>query len=233
MRRQGDTELLEGDRQFPHTEWDLLRPAPNLQSVDVLVRKYWKPLYFYVRRHGFDIETSKDIVQTFMANMVTRDRFSRADPKLGRFRTFVVVALSNFIKDWRRRSTRIKRGGGIHNISLDVASIETGATHQLASENDTPERVLNREWARTLLDEALGDLKGTPPHLAALRLYLEGNSYEQIGGKTGLSQTAAKVAVHRLRGKLRKLLIERIAETVGSECDLDAELSEFVALLSS
>jgi RNA polymerase sigma factor (sigma-70 family) len=229
---RGETEVLGHDRQFPPTEWELVRPGPNLQSVDVLIRRYWKPLYFYVRRHRFDVETSKDIVQAFMANMISRDRFSRADPTLGRFRTFVLAALSNFIKDWSRTSSRLKRGGGNRPVSLDVSSIESGAVHQIASEDETPERVLNREWARTLLDQALTELKGSTPHLKAFHLYLDGTSYEDIAQKTGLTQTAAKVAVHRLRGKLRQILIARIAETVDNEGDLEAELSEFVSLLS-
>ncbi|HKS16886.1 MAG TPA: sigma-70 family RNA polymerase sigma factor [Planctomycetota bacterium] len=228
----GETEILGNDRHFPPTEWELLQATPNLQSIDVLVRRYWKPLYFYVRRNRFDVETSKDIVQGFLANVISRDTFWKADPKLGRFRTFVLSALSNYIKDWSRTSTRLKRGGGHRPVSLDFSSVEAEYSPQIASEQDTPENVLNRAWARTLLDESLGEVKGSPPHLEAFRLYLDGQCYETIAEKTGMSETAAKVAVHRLRGKLRKILIGRIAETVDNQDDLQAELSEFVDLLS-
>ena len=228
---RGETEILGQDRQFPVTEWELVRPGPNLQSMDTLVRRYWKPLYFFVRRHRFDVETSKDIVQSFMANMIARDRFSKANRKLGRFRTFVLAALSNFLKDWTRTSSRLKRGGANRTVSLDVASFEATVA-QAGSEDESPERAMNRAWARTLLDQALGELAGSAPHLAAFRLYLEGTAYEVIALKTGMSQTAAKVAVHRLRGKLRHILIARIAETVDNEEDLESELSEFVSLLS-
>ena len=117
-------------------------------------------------------------------------------------------------------------------MSLDFSSVESEYSPQIASEEDTPENVLNRAWARTLLDESLAEVKGAPAHLEAFRLYLDGQSYEAISEKTGLSETAAKVAVHRLRGKLRKILIGRIAETVDNQDDLQAELSEFVDLLS-
>ena len=83
-----------------------------------------------------------------------------------------------------------------------------------------------------LADQSLEEVKGAPSHLEAFRLYLDGRSYETVAEKTGLSETAAKVAVHRLRAKLRKILIGRIAETVDSKDDLQAELSEFVDLLS-
>lgn len=229
MRRE--TDLMGHERQFPGTSWDLIRPRPNLQSLDVLVRRYWKPLYFFVRRHGFDVETSKDIVQAFMANMLTRDRFAKADPRLGKFRSFILAAISNFIKDWSKTSARLKRGGGARVLSLDVSSVESGGSRQIESAEETPERRLNREWARSLLDQARSELTGSPTHLAAFDLYLDGSSYDEIASKTGLSETAAKVAVHRLRGKLRQILIARIAETVGTDEDLEAELSEFVSLV--
>ena len=228
----GETEILGNNRQFPPTEWDLLQVAPNLQSLDILARRYWKPLYFYVRRHRFDVETSKDIVQGFLASVLSRQTFWKADPKLGKFRTFVLSALSNYIKDWSRSSSRLKRGGGQRGLSLDFGSVEAEYSPQIASHDDTPENVLNRAWARSLLEQSLADLKGSPAHLEAFRLYLDGESYESIGAKSGLSETAAKVAVHRLRAKLRKIVIDRIAETVDNAEDLNAELSEFVDLLS-
>jgi len=228
----GETEILGNERQFPPTQWELLKAAPNLQSIDVLARAYWKPLYFYVRRHRHDVETSKDIVQGFLTTVISRQTFWKADPKLGRFRTFILSALSNYIKDWSRTSSRLKRGGGQRSVSLDFTSVESEYTPQIASDTDTPETVLNRAWARSLLDRSLADIKGSPSHLEAFRLYLDGQSYETISEKTGLTETAAKVAVHRLRGRLRKTLIDRIAETVDNQEDLDAELSEFVHLLS-
>ncbi|MBI4566680.1 MAG: sigma-70 family RNA polymerase sigma factor [Planctomycetes bacterium] len=227
-----ETEVFGSERRFPKTEWDLLMPAPSPQSIDVLVRRYWKPLYFFVRRSGFDVETSKDIVQGFLANALAHDTISKADPKRGRFRTFMLAALSNFIRDWSRTSSRLKRGGGRRPLSLEFAAVEGEYFRQIASDEDTPERVLNRAWARSLLEQAMAELNGLPMHLKAFQLYLDGECYESIAEKTGLSQTASKVAVHRLRGRLRRIVLNRMAETVDTEADLNAELSEFVELLS-
>jgi len=227
-----ETKVLGDDRQFPATEWALLRREPRMESLDILARRYWKPLYFYVRRHRFDVETSKDIVQSFLASLLAHDTVARADPGLGRFRTFILAALSNFIKDWTRATSRLKRGGGQAPLSLDFPSVEAEFSPQLASHEETPEVALNRAWARSLLEQSVEDLKGAPAHLQAFRMYLDGECYESISKQTGMSQSASKVAVHRLRGKLRRLLIARIADTVGTEADLKAELSEFVGLLS-
>ncbi len=228
---QTETDLLGHQRQFPTTDWGLVSP-PTLQSLDVLIRRYWKPLYFYVRRRRFDVETSKDIVQSFLTNLIRRRTLEKADPHVGRFRTFILAALANFIRDWARAGSRLKRGGGRRVVPLDFSAVESEFTSLPVSDEDTADAVLNRAWARSLLADALLELRGSPTHLAAFRLYLDGTSYEVISQRTGLSVVGAKVAVHRLRAKLRRLLIDRIGETVDSTEDLKAEVSEFAALFS-
>jgi RNA polymerase sigma factor (sigma-70 family) len=227
-----ETDVLGTQRHFPQTDWELLKPATGLEPMDLLARRYWKPLYFFVRQHRFDVETSKDIVQSFLANVVAHRSFHRADPKLGRFRSFVLAALSNFMKNWTKAAGRLKRGGGVAPVSLGSSEKLAEYSGRFASREETPDRAAHRAWARSLLDQSLSDLKGTPLHLQAFEMYREGVSYDDISAKTGMSPVAAKVAVHRLRGQLRRILTARIAETVGEDSDLDAELSEFVGLLS-
>ncbi|HZN63090.1 MAG TPA: sigma-70 family RNA polymerase sigma factor [Planctomycetota bacterium] len=227
-----ETDVLGSQRQFPQTDWELLLPAKNLEPIDLLARRYWKPLYFFVRQRGFDIEASKDIVQSFLANVVAHGTFYKADRKLGRFRTFILTALGNFIKNWAKSASRIKRGGGVKPVSLGSSTTIAEYSSRFATSEDPPDRAINRVWARSLLDQALADMKGAPLHLTAFQLYRDGASYEDIAAKTGLSPVASKVAVHRLRGQLRRILTARISETVGADADLDAELSEFVGLLS-
>jgi RNA polymerase sigma-70 factor (ECF subfamily) len=229
---QAETAVFGTDRQFPQTDWGLIAPAQDLHSIDLLARRYWKPLYYFVRQHRFDIETSKDIVQSFLASVIKRGTFHKADCKLGRFRTFILTALGNFIKNWMKSASRLKRGGGLQPVSLGSNAALAEYSPRFATEEDPPDMNVDRAWARSLLDQSLEDLEGLPSHLLAFRLFQSGASYEQISDKTGLSALASKVAVHRMRGKLRKVLTARIAEAVGTEADLDAELSEFVGLLS-
>jgi RNA polymerase sigma-70 factor (ECF subfamily) len=229
---QAETAVFGSQRQFPLTDWNLLLPAHDLQSIDLLARRYWKPLYYFVRQHRFDVETSKDIVQSFLASVVEQGTFFKADSRLGRFRTFILAALGNFIKNWMKAASRLKRGGGRPSVSLGSSSAIAEYSPRFASDEDPPERAVNRAWARSLLDQALEDLEGDPRHIRAFQLFQDGVCYEQISEKTRMSPVAAKVAVHRMRSKLRRILTARIAEAVGTEADLDAELSEFVGLLS-
>ena len=93
--------------------------------------------------------------------------------------------------------------------------------------------MLNRAWARTLWAQALADLKGDPAHLEAFRLYLEDADYATISARTGLAESAAKVAVHRLKGQLRNLITSYIGATASNPEELQAEVQEFLELLKS
>ena len=77
----------------------------------------------------------------------------------------------------------------------------------------------------------MSELKGDPAHLEAFKLHLENLDYAAVSAKTGLSESAAKSAVHRLKGQLRDIIVGHIRETCSSEAELTAEVAEFMALL--
>ncbi|HVR83332.1 MAG TPA: sigma-70 family RNA polymerase sigma factor [Planctomycetota bacterium] len=216
---------------FKTTQWNLVRAANDSGALEALIRIYWKPLYFFVRHHGHDRETAKDVVQAFLMDLMERGAIPKADPGRGRFRTFLRAAMMNFLKDWSKNAARQKRRPARQLLSLDFKRGETDYHLQVAG-GETAERVLNRAWARSLWDDALAQLKGERAHLEAFDLYLQGTDYPAISAKTGLSESTAKVVVHRMKGQLRELITNRIRETVTSEEDLRAELAEFKSLLS-
>lgn len=230
MRDQ--TKIMGDDVRFHTTSWTLLRSSRSLESLNALVEIYWKPLYFFVREQGYDNETAKDVVQEFLATLIERDAFLKADPARGRFRTYLLSALSNFLKDQTRGQLRQKRGGGRSILSLDFVLGEK--EYQLeARSGDAPEQILGRSWARSLWTRCLSELEGDPAHLDAFRMYLRDADYEEICARTGLSTSAAKVAVHRLKERLRDLLIGYLAPTAADEAELQADLAEFKSLLAS
>lgn len=226
-----DTRQTANPDQFKTTQWHLVQSADDVKAMDALVRIYWKPLYFFVRHHGHDRETAKDVVQEFLAGLMRRGSILKADPARGRFRTFLRAALLNFLRDRSKAAARRKRKAERRTLSLDFARGETDYALQVTA-GESPERVLNRAWARSLWEHALEELKGQPAHLEAFRFYLEDRNYGAIASRTGLSVTAAKAAVHRLKAQLRDIIIGRIRETVNNKEDLKAELAEFKSLLS-
>lgn len=226
----GDTTMMGGPPQFPATRWNLVFASRDVKALGSLITLYWKPLYFFIRQHGYDVETAKDMVQEFFTTLMERNALSKADPARGRFRTFLLAALGNFMKDWSKAANRQKRGAGQLVFSLDFARGEREFPLVVAA-GEPPEAVLNRAWARSLWEQSLQELKGDPAHLEAFRLHLADESYAAISQKTGLSEPAAKTAVHRLKGQLRDIIVGHIRETVANEDDLKAEVAEFMTLL--
>jgi RNA polymerase sigma-70 factor (ECF subfamily) len=225
-----DTEILGGSKNFVKTSWFLVRSAGN-GGWDPLVRLYWKPLYFYLRRKGLDNETAKDVVQEFLASMIERRAIEKADPSRGRFRTFLLAALDHFLTDRRRREGRQKRGGGVPVLSLDFSRGEREYGIEVEG-GETPEKLACRAWARELLDQCLLEVDGDPVQIAALRMRLKGADYRQICEHTRLSEPAAHLAVHRLGKSFGEILGARLRGLCGDPTEFEAELGEFMDLIA-
>lgn len=228
----GDTTEILGDRRhFEQTCWDLVRRSNEVQALDKLACIYWKPLYFFVRERGYRNEDAKDIVQEFLKTLLERRTIAMADPSRGRFRTFLLTALTNFIRNWKKASRRQKRGDGRLLMPLDGIDAEMDYRRRAAS-GETVEDTLDRAWARNLWLQSLAELTGNPTHLEAFRMWLGGANYEAICARTQMDVAAAKTAVHRLRGRIREILVSYLRPTVSTEDEVAAELSRLEALLA-
>lgn len=230
---------------FATTRWSVVLAAGRVDAevsgpaLEELCRAYWRPLYAFVRRQGRDPEEARDLTQEFFALLLTRDDLARVGPEKGRFRTFLLTALSHFLaNDWNR-ARRLKRGGGAVPLS-----IEGDAEEWLAREpahQETPERAYERRWALTLLEQAMGRLRaecvaqGRGDLFSALQGALDGTKAEgglgAVGAPLGLSEGATKTALHRLRRRYAEMLREIVAETVGRPEEVEAELRDLLAVL--
>lgn len=217
---------------FQKTSWDLVHSARNVQAMDSLIRIYWKPLYFFVRQKGNDNETSKDIVQEFLTGALERGTILKADPARGKFRTFLLAALENFMTDRARTAGRLKRGGGQAILSLDFEQGEKEFGSEVASD-EKPEAVMDQAWAKSLLQQSMAELKGSPAHLKAFELLMQGADYDAIAAETGLSRLAVKTAVFRLRQQLKDILTAHLTEEGASDEEVARSISEFLSLLTS
>jgi RNA polymerase sigma-70 factor (ECF subfamily) len=226
-----DTKIM-GDRvRFPTTSWNLVRTVRNVRSLESLITIYWKPLYFFVRQKGFDNERSKDLVQGFLTTCLEKGSLAKADPMRGRFRTFLLASIANYVKDALKAESTLKRGGHQAVVSLDFSEGEREYAVEVPKD-ESPESALYRAWARNLWRHALSELEGDPAHLEAFRMYVAGADYPALTKKTGLSESAARTAIHRLKGQLRDRVIEHIGSTACDAAEVEAELAEFIQLLS-
>lgn len=239
------------DRQnaeFATTRWSVVLEAgqghdPNAAAaLSELCRRYWYPLYAYVRRRTNGADEARDLTQEFFVRLLERNAIAVATPERGRFRAFLLTAVKNHLANERERAGAQKRGGGRTPLSLDFESGEARfkiePVHEL-----TPERLFERQWTITLLDRVMSQLQ--EEHLAAgkqrqfelLRDSVLGDdgaeSYAKIGEALGMSEGAARVAAHRLRKRYRELLRAEIAETVGDPSDVDAEIGQLFESLGN
>ncbi len=205
-----ETSLGGPDVRFQATPWTRVLHG-DAASLDHLARVYWKPIYFFVRRKGHDVEAAKDLTQEFWSTMLGRAALAKADPTRGRFRTFLLAALENFLRDEARAASRLKRGPPPVPLDVDPPA-------------GPPEDSFNRGWARELLRQAVEELK--PPYLDAVKLHVAGE--KDIAGKLGVSDTDARNHVHRGRAKLREIVVSRIRESLDDPTQLEAEVAEFL-----
>ncbi len=217
---------------------DTARAAAALAA---LCSTYWYPLYSYVRRRGYGPEDAQDLTQEFFARLLEKQWLGQADRERGRFRTFLLSAMSHFLaNEWDKASAR-KRGGGVQVVPIQLDAAETRYGREPADAS-TPDQAYERRWAVTLLDRVLARLQQDYAGEGKAKLFEnlkpcllgEGNTqpYAALALKLGLSEGAIKVAVHRFRKRYRQLLRDEIAQTVGTTAEVEEEMHHLFQVLA-
>jgi RNA polymerase sigma-70 factor (ECF subfamily) len=231
---------------FATTQWSQVLAARDgtsskaRQALADLCSTYWYPLYAYVRRRGYRPDEAQDLTQAFFARLLEKESLRAADRERGRFRSFLLASLQHFLCNEHDRARARKRGGGRAALSFDLDAAED--RYRLDPSHDlTPEKLFERRWALTLLDQVLGRLRqeweadGKGPLFVALKPTLTGeantDSYREVASHLGLSEAGVKVTVHRLRRRYRDLLREEIGRTVAQARDVEDEIRNLFAVL--
>jgi RNA polymerase sigma factor (sigma-70 family) len=243
-------ELLQpaAAQQFLTTNWSVVLAAGgtnSMESRDALARlceRYWYPLYAYVRRAGYNAEDAADLTQAFFLQLLETQAVRAADRGRGRFRSFLLASLRNFLSNEWDRARALKRGGAHERISLDTSAAETRYAREQAHDL-SPERLYERRWALLLVDSALGELRKQLADEGRLELYerlksfMTGHetdsTYRQVGDEMGMSEEAVKSAVYRLRKRFGVVIRGQIAHTVSSAEQVEDELKDLFTALQS
>lgn len=241
------TAKRESPREFVTTSWTLVASAGQASSaesqraLETLCENYWYPLYAFVRHRGHAAPEAQDLTQSFFARLLEGNAFQLADRERGKFRTFLLTALQNFLNNEWRNARAEKRGGGQKPLHWNFISAEERWQAEPA-DLLTPERIFERRWAMTLLDRTLTNLakeyreNGKQPLFEQIRGCLGGEgtdrSYREIGESLEMSEGAIKVAVHRLRQRCREILRNEISATVTDPNEIDDELRTLFRVVS-
>ncbi len=236
----------KGHRSFATTQWTAVLQAAGSDSraheaLARLCQTYWYPLYAYIRRQGHGAHDAQDLTQEFFGRLLERDWLHQVDPRLGRFRSFLLASLKHFLSNERAKVRTQRRGGAVPHVSLQLDTAETRFRHEPA-DTASPDKAYDRQWALTLLARSLDRLQaecasaGKETLFTALKDALGGDRhsvrYAELGEHLGLSETAVKVTVHRLRKRHRELLRAAIADTLAHGADVEEELRHLQAALS-
>jgi RNA polymerase sigma-70 factor (ECF subfamily) len=223
---------------FPATQWSLVIAAADgdggagHQALAELCRSYWRPLYAYIRRRGFSEADAKDATQEFFLFVLEYNPVAKADRERGRFRTFLLATLGNFIADrWDYRMAQ-KRGGAAVHVSWDESELEefdVGAISPAVS----ADACYDATWAHMLARRAFEQVRTSYEQRSrgalfhSLRGFLTAGdmpSYAEVGRQLALSEAAVTSAIHRLRHEYRAALRHLVAQTVRDVDEIDDEL---------
>jgi RNA polymerase sigma-70 factor (ECF subfamily) len=231
---------------FPTTQWGLVVAAggsghePDRSALETLCTAYWYPVYVYARHAGRDAEDARDLTQGFFTHLIEKGVLGVADRERGSFRAFLKATFDHYAANERRKDRALKRGAGEAPLPLELETAESRFARD-AIAADSPDVAFERHWARTLLAHALTRLEsemsgsGNEHRFRRLSPLLtgtdDGTAYLRLADELDMSESAIKVAVHRMRKRFGALLREEVAQTVRVEARVDTELRHVLEVL--
>ena len=247
FRGQGDP--------FAATQWSVVLAAGESQvapetahaALGELCQMYWPPLYSFVRSRGYAIHDAQDLTQSFFAHLIEYEIYKRADPKKGKFRSFLLASLKNLLADAHDRAQTLKRGGGRDFLPLKEEQVEAAEslfqTHCAFSSTTDEDRLFERAWAETLVAGALGRLaaeyqaESKEKLFEELKIFLTGGAdplptYAELAARLGTPASTLRSDVARLRARYREALRAEVRRTVERESEVEGELRELLRVLT-
>jgi RNA polymerase sigma-70 factor (ECF subfamily) len=211
-------------------------------SLGELCESYWYPLFAFLRRKGNSPDAAADYVQGFFVELVDKNFLDAVSPEKGRFRWFLMSAINRFVSKQVEKQSAQKRGGDRQFFSLNIETAEQ--RYQLEpTEGWTPEKLFDRRWALTVLEQALAELKQRQSDKGKLELYealrptlsgvpMANAEYAEIAQRFQMYEGAVKVAALRLRQKYRDIIREIVGQTVAESNRVSDEIDELFKALS-
>lgn len=237
-----------GSPAFHTTRWTMVMrargDAPAARAaLGELCEAYWTPVFRFLRREGRNEDESRELTQEFFARLLGGGAIDGADPRKGRFRSYLLGALKNFLMEQRRNAGRRKRGGGVSIESIQTGGTETSPGMPLPDpQGEIPDAYFDREWALAIMERGLHTVEagfeasGKRKQFEVLKAWLIGDaealSQTEAAAELGMTTGAIKVAVHRLRQKFREAIQDEIAQTVTEPGEVAEELRYLIEVLS-
>jgi RNA polymerase sigma-70 factor (ECF subfamily) len=234
-----------GAAAFATTHWSVVLEAqgesPAAQdALEKLCRTYWRPVYSFIRRRGVGLEEAEDFTQGFFALLLERRDLDAVRKEKGRLRSYLLTSVKHFLASEQRRAMAVKRGKGQRVVALEGLSAAE-RTQIEPADSLSADRLYERRWARTLMEQVLLRLKdeyhtaGNAALFDWLKQLLPDEpgapSRAEIAARLGMTENALRQALHRFRHRYQILLREEISHTVAIASDIEDELRHLIAVL--
>jgi RNA polymerase sigma factor (sigma-70 family) len=219
-------------------------PEVAQAALAELCQIYWAPLYSFVRGRGYTVHDAQDLTQSFFAYLIEHKTYARVDRQKGRFRSFLLASMKNFLSHAFARERALKRGGGQNFIPLHEEQIENAeALFQTHSCTSSEDRVFERSWAAALVTAGLERLateykrESKEKLFKELRAFLGGGagpprSYAELAVHLGMTESTLRSHVARLRARYREILHAEVRRTVETEAQAQEELHVLLRVLT-
>ena len=218
--------------------------APEAKAaLSDLCEAYYTPVLRFLQREGKSKDEAEEFTQAFFARILSQNSLQHADPQKGRFRSYLLGALKNFLGEFLRNQSRQKRGGDVIHESLDEPESDSSPGLQLPDpESSIPDSYFDREWALALMDRGLKSVEakfsksGKEQHFEVLKPWLMGDastlSQADAAASLNLTPGAIKVSIHRLRKDFADAIRNEVAQTVDSPEEISEELRYLIEVFS-
>lgn len=237
---------------FRTTRWTVIHAARakdepgSAEALAALCEAYWYPVYVFVRRMGHGPDDAGDLTQAYFLKLLEKDFLESVRPEAGKFRSFLLASVKNFLANARRDAAALKRGGGQLPLSLDLDDAESRYLLEPADE-ETPERAYERRWALAVLERARARLRAEYAAAEKGRLFdllaahLAGGDagagageprpHREIAEELGTTEAAIKMSVSRMRRQYGKTLRAEIADTIEDPAEVDDEVRYLLTII--
>ena len=238
---------------FPSTHWSAVLAAGRSQAepeiaqaaLAELCQTYWTPLYSFVRSRGYSVNDAQDFTQSFFAYLIENRIYARVDRQKGRFRSFLLASIKNFLAHASDRERTLKRGGGQKFLPLHEEQIKDAESlFQTHSGTSSEDRLFDRSWAEALLAVGLERLSADYKDESREKLFNELSvfltsgadplpTYAELAARLGMTESTLRSHVTRLRARYREVLRAEVRRTVDTEAEVDEELHELFRVLTA
>ena len=217
-------------------------PVDRDKALAEICTLYWPPVYAFIRSRGYPPHDAEDLTQGVFAKLLARHDFAKVDAAFGKLRTYLLTTAKNHLASAYRKESRLKRGGDTVMLSIDAADAEARCLIPEPLDSLSPDRVFDRQWAVTVMEYVVNNLaaryakKNNAALFEALKPFILSSSSPEpqsdLAVRLGMSESALRIAVHRLRQRYAECLRRVVKSTLVNDENVEDEIAHLISSFS-